>query len=122
MNYFTLFSQIQFNQTEVLSVKLNSMKKILQAITFSAALLVTTGGFAQRYVTEVFSGVDSVQNIMYGSNYTFLSGSPVMQPLVFDLYKPTGDVATNRPLVIMIHTGSFLPAIINQTPTGSMRD
>ena len=29
---------------------------------------------------------------------------------------------TNRPLVLMIHTGSFLPAIINQTPTGSMRD
>jgi hypothetical protein len=59
---------------------------------------------------------------VYGSNYTFLSGTPTLQLLVFDFYEPSGDVATDRPLVIMIHTGSFLPAIINQTPTGSMRD
>lgn len=98
------------------------MKKILQTITACAAILISANSFAQRYVTEVFSNVDSTQNIPYGSNYTFLSGSPVLQPLVFDLYKPSGDVETNRPLVLMIHTGSFLPAIINQTPTGSMRD
>ncbi|MCX6275018.1 MAG: hypothetical protein NTV09_07410 [Bacteroidetes bacterium] len=98
------------------------MKKILQTITTCAAILVSANSFAQRYVSEVFATVDSTQNIPYGSNYTFLSGAPVLQPLVFDLYKPSGDVATNRPLVIMIHTGSFLPAIINQTPTGNMRD
>ena len=85
-------------------------------------ILVAANSFGQRYVSEVFSSVDSTQNIVYGSNYTFLSGTPTLQPLVFDLYKPSGDVATNRPLVIMIHTGSFLPAIINRTPTGSMRD
>ncbi len=98
------------------------MKKILQTITACAAILVSANSFAQRYVSEVFSSVDSTRNIPYGSNYTFLSGTPVLQPLVFDLYKPSGDVATNRPLVIMIHTGSFLPAIVNQTPTGNMRD
>jgi len=98
------------------------MKKILQTITVCAVILISADSYAQRYVSEVFSSVDSTQNIMYGSNYTFISGSPVLQPLVFDLYKPSGDVATNRPLVIMIHTGSFLPAIFNQTPTGSMRD
>ncbi len=98
------------------------MKKILQTIAACSALLISANSFGQRYVTEVFSSVDSTQNIVYGSNYTFLSGAPTLQPLVFDLYKPSGDMATNRPLVIMIHTGSFLPAIINQTPTGSMRD
>ena len=98
------------------------MKKTLHTIIVCAAILSAASSNAQRYITEVFSSVDSTQNIPYGSNYTFLSGSPVLQPLVFDLYKPSGDVATNRPLVIMIHTGSFLPAIINQTPTGSMRD
>jgi hypothetical protein len=98
------------------------MKKILQTITICAAILFSAECFAQRYVTEVFSSVDSTQNIVYGSNYTFLSGSPVLQPLVFDLYTPSGDSLNDRPLVIMIHTGSFLPAIANRTPTGSMRD
>ena len=98
------------------------MKKILPNIILFAALLISANSFAQRYITEVFSSVDSTQNIPYGTNYTVLSGTPQLQPLVFDLYKPTGDVETNRPLIIMIHTGSFLPAIINQTPTGSMRD
>ena len=98
------------------------MKKILLTLTSCAVMLFAADSYAQRYVTEVFSSVDSTQNIVYGTNYTFLSGTPTLQPLVFDLYKPSGDVATNRPLVIMIHTGSFLPAIINQTPTGSMRD
>jgi hypothetical protein len=98
------------------------MKKFLQTIICCAAVLISSNSFAQRYVTEVFASVDSTQNIVYGSNYTFLSGTPTLQPLIFDLYKPAGDVATNRPLIIMIHTGSFLPAIINQTPTGNLRD
>lgn len=98
------------------------MKRILQTFTAFALILVSANSIAQRYVSEVFSTVDSTRNIVYGSNYTFLSGTPTLQPLVFDLYEPSGDSLTNRPLVIMIHTGSFLPAIINQTPTGSMRD
>ncbi len=98
------------------------MKKNLQTIILCALFLATTSGYAQRYVSEIFSTVDSTQNIVYGSNYSFLTGVPTLQPLIFDLYKPAGDVATNRPLVIMIHTGSFLPAIINQTPTGNLRD
>ena len=98
------------------------MKKILQIITACAAILFSVNSFGQRYVSEVFSSVDSTRNIVYGYNYSFLSGSGVIQPLVFDLYTPAGDTVDSRPLVIMIHTGSFLPAIINQTPTGSMRD
>ncbi|CAN5665331.1 hypothetical protein BH11BAC1_BH11BAC1_00190 [soil metagenome] len=98
------------------------MKKILQTITVCAALLLSANSYGQRYVTEVFTSVDSTQNIVYGSNYSFLTGVPTLQPLIFDLYKPSGDVETNRPLVLMIHTGSFLPAIINQTPTGNLRD
>src|SRR6187455_830102 len=98
------------------------MKRTLPNIMLVIALFISSGTYAQRYVSEVFSSVDSTQNIPYGSNYSFLSGSPNLQPLVFDLYKPTGDVETNRPLVIVIHTGSFLPIVVNGTPTGSMRD
>ena len=28
-----------------------------------------------------------------------------------DIYTPSGDTETNRPAVILIHTGSFLPDI-----------
>jgi hypothetical protein len=99
------------------------MKKTLpNIILFAVALIFSINSYAQRYLTEVFSSVDSTQNIVYGSNYSVFSGAPVLQPLVFDLYKPSGDINTRRPLVIMIHTGSFLPAIVNQTPTGSLRD
>src|SRR6187401_800546 len=98
------------------------MKKILPKIMLVAALLFSANGFAQRYLSEVFSSVDSTQNIVYGTNYSFLSGNPLLQPLVLDVYEPAGDVDTLRPLVIMIHTGSFLPIVVNGTPTGSLRD
>lgn len=98
------------------------MKKILHTLILCVALLFSANTYAQRYITEVFTSVDSTQNIVYGSNYTLLGGSPTLQPLVFDWYEPSGDTLNNRPLVIMIHTGSFLPAVANRTPTGSMRD
>ena len=31
---------------------------------------------------------------------------------------PAGDTATDRPVVIILHTGSFLPAIANGQATG----
>jgi hypothetical protein len=39
-----------------------------------------------------------------------------------DMYEPTGDSSTMRPLVIYLHTGSFLPAVFNQNPTGGKTD
>ena len=38
-----------------------------------------------------------------------------------DIYEPT-DGSTNRPLIIYLHTGSFLPRYINNTPTGYKDD
>jgi carboxylesterase type B len=39
-----------------------------------------------------------------------------------DVYTPTGDTETDRPLIVYLHTGSFLPRYINQLPTGSKSD
>ena len=99
------------------------MKRTLpNIILIAAALIFSVNSFGQRYISEVFSSVDSTQNIVYGTNYSFLTGAPQSIPLVFDLYEPAGDVDTLRPLVIFIHTGSFLPIVINGTPTGTLRD
>ncbi len=42
--------------------------------------------------------------------------------LKMDVYEPTGDHLNERPVVIFIHTGIFLPPVINQSPLGEKTD
>jgi len=87
------------------------------------ALGLSLGAQAQdRYLDEVFTDVAVTQNVVYGQNKTVITGAPMDQPLIMDVYEPTGDTATARPLFLYIHTGNFLPKIINQTLVGSLRD
>ncbi|WP_201987590.1 alpha/beta hydrolase fold domain-containing protein [Hymenobacter rubidus] len=66
----------------------------------------TTGG---RYFKPIFSGVTVTQNVQYGSAVPFsLSGSTVSQPLLMDIYEPTGDVSVERPVIIFAHQGGFV--------------
>ncbi len=58
-----------------------------------------------RYSSDVFTTVTTTSGIVYGSNVT-ASGST--QSLTLDLYQPTGDTASNRPLIIWAHGGSFI--------------
>jgi len=98
------------------------MKKRLQLLTLLAASFFATNTMAQRYATTVFSDVTVKSNVVYGQNFSVLTGAPVLSDLKFDLYEPAGDTATNRPLIIYLHTGSFLPKGLNQLPTGSKLD
>jgi hypothetical protein len=43
-------------------------------------------------------------------------------PLRMDVYTPAGDTETNRPVILYLHTGNFLPPIINGGITGSRAD
>jgi hypothetical protein len=43
-------------------------------------------------------------------------------PLSMDIYQPTGDTETNRPVIIYLHTGNFLPPLFNGGITGSRVD
>ncbi|RYM33353.1 T9SS type A sorting domain-containing protein [Brumimicrobium glaciale] len=61
-----------------------------------------TGG---RYDAEMFSNLDITSDIQYGSNVNF-DGSN--QDLLLDIYRPTGDTETDRPLIIFIHGGTFV--------------
>ena len=105
------------------------MKKTLQIVM--TALCCT--GFAiqanaQRYVNEIFPSANVQSNIVYGNNITVIGalsgGGPAPQNLLMDVYTPAGapDPLTQRPLIIMLHTGSFLPPVINGQPTGSKTD
>jgi hypothetical protein len=43
-------------------------------------------------------------------------------PLTMDVYEPTGDVENNRPVIIYLHTGNFLPPLFNGGITGARQD
>ncbi len=109
--------------------KPQSMKKTLQ-VTMLFLLFATAAiqVHAQRYVTEIFPSASVTNSVIYGNNITVIGalsgGGPAPEDLKMDVYTPAGatDPLTERPLVIVMHTGSFLPPVINGQPTGSRRD
>jgi Secretion system C-terminal sorting domain len=59
---------------------------------------------------------------VYSRNISVLTGSPLRDSSVLDVYTPAGDALRNRPLVIYFHTGSFLPPLFNGGITGARSD
>ncbi|MEM9328137.1 MAG: alpha/beta hydrolase [Bacteroidota bacterium] len=57
-----------------------------------------------RYEREVFETFEVTNNISYGSGIT--QGGET-QTLTLDLYEPFGDEATDRPILIYVHSGGF---------------
>ena len=57
-----------------------------------------------RYQNLVFNNVDNQSNVVYGNSTT---QGGVNEDLLMDIYTPQGDVATNRPLIILAHGGGF---------------
>ena len=103
------------------------MKKILQSILVITLLIASTQANAQtRYLDDMFSSVIVNSNVTYGTNISILPAlqgqPPAVAPLMCDIYEPDGDTETNRPVIILAHTGSFLPPVINGQPTGSKSD
>jgi hypothetical protein len=107
------------------------MKKTL--LKFLGLGLMTLGAsplFAQTmYLDEMFD-VSKQANIVYDSNRSvnILFGQvPNQQPIIganlrCDIYTPVGSTVTSRPTIIIAHTGSFLPVLVNRQATGSKDD
>jgi hypothetical protein len=98
------------------------MRKILLFIGIFYLSAIPKISFSQRYLTEVFTAVTVNSDVIYGNNISVLTGSPAPADLKMDVYQPTGDAFTERPLVIVLHTGSFLPRVLNGQPTGAKND
>ena len=105
------------------------MKKHFLLI-FVALMLSSVAINAQnvRYIDSVFTSVSVDSNIVYGTNYTILNiilqqtTRTTRQPLTMNVHKPTTDTETKRPLVIMFHSGNFLPRALTQNHSGSKED
>ena len=76
----------------------------------------------KRYVDEVFSEVSVESNVVYGANIGIITQAPALEDLTMDIYSPDGDDVTDRPVVVLLHTGTFLPAIVNGQATGDKSD
>src|SRR6187402_3223569 len=94
--------------------------------TLLAFLLLFLSGAAQaqRFTTEVFPGVIKTSNVTYAANYSVLSGGPVLTNLTMDVYEPGGatDTMGRRPLIVFLHSGTFLPPYLNTQLEGGRND
>ena len=55
--------------------------------------------------TQIFSSTTITRDIQYGSAPEQVTGDPVA--LKLDLYQPTGDTATKRPVLVYVHGGGY---------------
>jgi acetyl esterase/lipase len=80
------------------------MLAVLSVVATSCLTARPDGPAGLRYRDEVFAGVTTTSDIVYGHA---LNQSGVDTILKLDLYEPTGDVAPLRPAVVWVHGGSF---------------
>lgn len=82
------------------SIKNITMKKVIILILF----FINFETYAQRYVTDVFTKLDSIIGGTYGNAINYLGNN---QNLLFDFYAPGLDTIPQKPLIIYIHGGGF---------------
>ncbi|HMQ47411.1 MAG TPA: T9SS type A sorting domain-containing protein [Saprospiraceae bacterium] len=89
-------------------------------------ILLVSACFLQaqvRYLDQIFDEVAFQADIPYGTNISVLQAPTILPiPLTMDMYSPVGDDLEERPVIIYLHTGSFLPQYFNGGITGSKKD
>lgn len=104
-------------------------KQLLTLIAFGTVMLAAVTGYSQTpYISEMYS-YTKVANVIYDTNRSvniFYGAVPGEQPIInanlrCDIYKPTGGAAL-KPVVIVTHTGSYLPSLVNRQATGNKDD
>ena len=100
------------------------MKNIFTLLLFCVFAIAVNA--QDRYLDEVFTDVTVTTAVEYGVNGTVLTLPSEMEvvpeSLLLDVYQPTGDTETARPLVLVFHTGNFLPNVTNGQIAGTRQD
>lgn len=104
--------------------------KQLKLLLFLTLAVTATLSAQRRYFDEVFTDVKVTADITYAVNATVLYlaappngfGQAIPEALKVDIYEPTNDPITSRPLVIILHTGNFLPPQVNGGCSGTRKD
>ncbi|WP_235294975.1 T9SS type A sorting domain-containing protein [Portibacter lacus] len=101
------------------------MKQNYTLIIFLGLML--SGFFAQsqtRYIDDVFTSY-TTKDTVYSTNISILRAPQgIIEPidLAMKIYTPEGDDHTDRPIILVAHTGNFLPQYINGGIGGGMSD
>ncbi len=99
----------------------NSLLAILLCLGLSFQLSAQ-----ERYLESVFDEVQVTKDITYSVNTTVLFqpnvGEAVPEELKLDFYEPVGDTLATRPIVLIFHTGNFLPQELNGSIFGTRED
>ena len=102
--------------------------KLLLLTLMLGATAFSNSNAQQRYLSEVFTDaqITVTSNVVYGRNHQFFPPTTTypIDSLRMRVYHPsqTADANTARPIMIYIHTGNFLPPIINGGIGGSIND
>lgn len=90
------------------------MKKFLLPcfLLMASLMAVNTQAQSVRYLDEIFNSVTVDTSVMYGSNKSYFTAFNGLDTLRMDIYRPAGDTATHRPVIILMHAGSFLPGTL----------
>ncbi len=83
----------------------------------SYSQIVTGYCGSARYDQEIFSGVTVTSDTAFGSNTDYTGANVV---LTMDIYEPTGDTASIRPLIVWAHGGSFIGGTKNDGDVTSL--
>ena len=85
-------------------------------ILSSAVVYIATSAqcISDRYLQPIFPNVTVTSGIQFGSATAYGGLSP--QNLYLDIYTPTGDTLTSRPLIVYAFGGGFLIGTRNQPP------
>lgn len=89
--------------------------RLFKIFAFTLVFIGLNATAQTRYIDNVFDSVTVTSDVVYGQNLTILpvllGQPPAVEDLLFDIYEPKNDSLTDRPVIILIHTGSFLPAV-----------
>lgn len=83
----------------------------MKKITLFLGCLMASSIWAQspcssgRYASDVFANFTTSSDITYGQNSSYTGANTTLK---LDVYQPSGDTETNRPLIIFVHGGSFI--------------
>lgn len=64
----------------------------------------TTPTTGSRYKDEIFTDITTISDVTYGSNTTYAGSTKTLN---LDIYYPSNDTVTNRPLLILVPGGGF---------------
>lgn len=81
------------------------MRTFITSSFILLSIIATAQCDGTRFFNQIFPEFIEAENIVYGSNTDYQGNET---ELLMDVYTPVGDSESERPLIVMVHGGSFV--------------